>query len=361
MPETQYLKLKQMFPQQNSKNRILWIIHKIMRKIKNKIYMIDAAFNFLLYNKKVFKTEISICSMIKNEANFINEWIEFHKLVGVQKFYLYDNESDDNTKEILEPYIEKKEVIYHIVKNFENPDNIGHFAPQREAFWHCIKHYRNKTKFLAVLDCDEFLVPTMHSNLQEALEEISNLFFKNKIFSGVCCRWVMFGTSGHNTKPDGLVIENYRKRFRGSNPFCKSIVNPRTCKPGWVHTSEHYFNLYAVDQEGNNFQKKYLMYDISFAAPQVFSLHNPSAYNESEDAFIRCYHYYTKSYEEYKIRRMNNVKGFGKMKVNAINDYVYEVKIPPFQEFADKWGYLEIEDTEMLHFLKPLKESLHER
>jgi hypothetical protein len=40
------------------------------------------------------------------------EWSAHHKLIGVEKFIIYDNESADNLKEILQPYIDSREVVY---------------------------------------------------------------------------------------------------------------------------------------------------------------------------------------------------------------------------------------------------------
>jgi hypothetical protein len=43
-----------------------------------------------------FKYYLFIGAIIYNEAEYIAEWIEYHLLVGVQKFYIFDNESTDN-------------------------------------------------------------------------------------------------------------------------------------------------------------------------------------------------------------------------------------------------------------------------
>src|SRR5271165_4385432 len=63
-------------------------------KIKNKSYPYDLA----------------ICAIFQNEAPYLKEWIEFHKLVGVQHFYLYNNLSTDDYITVLAPYIDTKEV-----------------------------------------------------------------------------------------------------------------------------------------------------------------------------------------------------------------------------------------------------------
>ena len=44
----------------------------------------------------------SISSTMKNEGQYLEEWIEFHRLVGCEHFILYDNDSTDDTVEILQ-------------------------------------------------------------------------------------------------------------------------------------------------------------------------------------------------------------------------------------------------------------------
>ena len=51
--------------------------------------------------------KINVCSIIKNEAPYLLEWVLFHKLIGVDKFVLYDDYSTDNTKEVLKPLIDE--------------------------------------------------------------------------------------------------------------------------------------------------------------------------------------------------------------------------------------------------------------
>ena len=50
---------------------------------------------------------LAACIIIKNEAEYIKEWIDFHLLVGFDKIILYDNESNDNLKQKLENYIKE--------------------------------------------------------------------------------------------------------------------------------------------------------------------------------------------------------------------------------------------------------------
>lgn len=59
------------------------------------------------HDKRNLKYRISLCLIFKNEAPFLKEWLDYHLTVGIDHFYLYNNNSDDNFKDILQPYIEK--------------------------------------------------------------------------------------------------------------------------------------------------------------------------------------------------------------------------------------------------------------
>lgn len=67
-------------------------------------------------SKENFEHEIAIVAIAKNEGPYIREWIEYHRLLGVTKFYFYDNESEDQTKEILKSYIQSNLVSYFLLE-----------------------------------------------------------------------------------------------------------------------------------------------------------------------------------------------------------------------------------------------------
>lgn len=53
------------------------------------------------------KYYFSICAIFKDESLSIKEWIEYHKLIGVEHFYLYNNNSTDSSVSILQEYVEE--------------------------------------------------------------------------------------------------------------------------------------------------------------------------------------------------------------------------------------------------------------
>jgi len=58
------------------------------------------------------KDYLAIAVIAKDEGRYIKEYIDFHLMVGVDRIYFFDNESTDNTREVLKPYIDSGKVIY---------------------------------------------------------------------------------------------------------------------------------------------------------------------------------------------------------------------------------------------------------
>ena len=216
---------------------------------------------------------LSVLSIAKNEGPYIKEWIEYHKLVGIERFYFYDNDSTDNTKEILEPYINNGTVIYH-----EVPGQLQMFP----AYKDCISRYAARTRWLAIIDLDEFLVPIEKDNIPEFLNDYEK-------FPAVGINWVLFDSNGHETKPTdhgGLISANYTKvqktykdALKGST-FIKSIVNPLN-----VITIEN--PHHAVYKQG-----------LPAVTENFDAVYGPFS-NFHSSAKIQINHYRTKSREEF--------------------------------------------------------------
>jgi len=137
----------------------------------------------------------SLCCIIRNEARYLQEWLEYSRMIGVEHFYLYDHASSDNTGEILSGYIDAGIVTLH---QWEFPG-----YPQREAHSHCTHRYAHATTWLGLMDVDEFIVPVHHSTLVPLLTyfELEPVVLRLQA--------AMFGTSGHKVRPGGLVVEHY--------------------------------------------------------------------------------------------------------------------------------------------------------
>jgi glycosyl transferase family 92 len=158
------------------------------------------------------KSYLSVCALYRNEAPYLREWIEFHRLVGVERFFLYDNLSSDEHLDALAPYLEDGIVTLH---RWE-----ASLPRQPDIYEHCLKEHGRDSRWIAFIDLDEFVFSPSGRPLPEVLIDFEQ-------WPGIGVNWAVFGTSGHRTKPAGLVTENYLMRVDApANRFIKSIVDP---------------------------------------------------------------------------------------------------------------------------------------
>jgi hypothetical protein len=210
---------------------------------------------------------LAVCAIYRDEASYMREWLEFHKLAGVQHFYLYDNNSVDEHREVLAPYMESGEVTLT-----DWPMALG----QRPAYDHCIAEHGRDARWIAFIDLDEFLFSPTGRPLTEILPAYER-------WPGVGANWAVFGPSGHETRPAGLVTESYTERLRtGENRNIKTIADPlRVDRAAGVHRFT-YKSLGHVDEN---------QYPITAGITKT----------ESRER-LQVNHYMTKSYEEFEQR-----------------------------------------------------------
>uniref|UniRef100_UPI0040250977 glycosyltransferase family 92 protein n=1 Tax=Candidatus Stercorousia sp. TaxID=3048886 RepID=UPI0040250977 len=266
---------------------------------------------------------LSVVAIAKNEAPYIKEWIEYHKLVGVERFYFYDNGSTDNTREILDPYIKEGSVIYNYCEGK---------CLQNLAYADAIYKYKNQTRWLAIIDLDEYIVPVEKNTIPDFLKDYEK-------YSGIGVNWVMFDSNGFKVKPSangGLITCNYTRVSKNynikENCHIKSIVNPKKVK---VVFHPHFC---IFENKGFTVDENFKRVKDCFTAA-----------NSSKK--IRINHYYSKSEEEYikKTARGNadnaNKRIFNEGYLNfaeTTDDYVIQKFVPELKK------RMNIEDNEEL-------------
>lgn len=192
-----------------------------------------------VYNKKY---NLTICAIFKNEGRFLKEWIEYYKILGVEHFYLYNNNSNDNFEQILHPYIERK-----IVTLIDWPV----VPAQCAAYENWEKEYSKETQWNAFIDLDEFICPKQDITLLEWIKK-HDKYPVRQIY------WKMFGSSGiMSHQNDKTVIEQYTKAWPYYSNLGKCIYNTdfkiNTFDNSVVHTlSVRYKNrvIYPMNPDG---------------------------------------------------------------------------------------------------------------
>lgn len=199
------------------------------------------------YCPKQYEHELAVCAIFQNEADYLKEWIEFHKLVGIQHFYLYNHLSQDHFREVLFPYIESGEVeLFDWEDHYNSKGNVHWPLTQTSAYNHAVQLAKKRVKWLAIIDIDEFLFPVEEDSLADFL-----LAYEGE--TALCVNWQMYGTSGvAEIAPGHLLIEDLIYKAPtdyGENVHVKSIVRPQ-----WVETvkNPHYCKFLYNSQHVNS-------------------------------------------------------------------------------------------------------------
>lgn len=178
-------------------------------------------FNALKLRKKIKasasvapKFYLSVCAIAKDEGPYLAEWIEWHRKMGVEKFYLYDNGSTDCTREVLRPYIESGLVDYRPFPGYRM---------QLAAYDDCLAKNRFDSRWIAFIDIDEFFVTKADSSLSDFLKRYEDA-------PAVEVNWLIFGSGGKERKSNEPVMTRFKWHSQPDNflnRHVKSIVNPR--------------------------------------------------------------------------------------------------------------------------------------
>jgi hypothetical protein len=198
----------------------------------------------------------AICLMIKNDQDYLQEWLDHHREIGFNHFYIYDNEStpaytnlgDDVTiipwgeNQYFEPIFPNKDPNQYndmILGRMELSELITthwpwyphRYTKQYKAYQHCLNNYGPNHTWMAFIDSDEFINLGVNENLVDLLNEFNE-------HGQILMQWRTFSSSGHLTKQPKLK-EAYTEWFPDYE--YKPIIQP---KKTYAVTNIHVFTMY---------------------------------------------------------------------------------------------------------------------
>ena len=171
---------------------------------------------------KPSRPKVAIAAILRNEAPYVVEWLAWYRLLGVKRFYIYDNVSEDGCSELLQ----RLEQAGYIQRIFWPRPKTGE-AVQIHAYRHALETYGADLDWLGVLDGDEFVVLHQHRTIPEWLKSIPSQCSSASLF------WRIFGSAGHKHFDGSPVVQRFQKtgpRRFVHNRWCKSFVRPAMAK-----------------------------------------------------------------------------------------------------------------------------------
>ncbi|XP_074309807.1 glycosyltransferase family 92 protein RCOM_0530710-like [Silene latifolia] len=191
-------------------------------------------------NNNKYKYELCACSMVWNQAGFIKEWIAYHAWLGVQRWFIYDNNSDDGLKEVIDELDSK---------NYNVTRHVWPWVKSQEAgFSHCVLRARDECRWVGFFDVDEFYYihpprnrmagsPSPGPGALRAI--VDNVTSTSPLVGEIRTDCHSFGPSGLKKSPEEGVTLGYTCRMQNSERH-KSIVRPEAVDDTLLNQVHHF-------------------------------------------------------------------------------------------------------------------------
>ena len=158
--------------------------------------------------------KVVLFTNVRDEKNMY-EWVAYHLLLGFDAIFIYDHKSiiplegqfDNFNKDGDKVFVKRCELNGPIKCKLIN--RAVSTAQSINADW------------MIYLDADEFFVIN-----SDKINNIKNLLELYPEADSVSFNWLMFGSNGHNTEPEGFIIDNYTKCQLTLHNHIKSFFRP---------------------------------------------------------------------------------------------------------------------------------------
>lgn len=216
----------------------------------------------------------AICAIARDEEFYLAEWVVYHALLGFGPIRIYNHESSDGSREVLEALAAAGLCEW---RDWSAP--LGK-KPQWLAYEDGLEELRDRADWIAFIDLDEFVVLETAKTVQDLLRD-------RPWDQALAVNWKVFGSAGLERHEPGLVMERFTRCARGSwkaNRAVKTIAHINAIEVPRVHTCHFRPGVVYLTGSGEVIPPG--------EGRSTTVSHSP----------VRLHHYFTKSREEWAIK-----------------------------------------------------------
>jgi len=161
--------------------------------------------------------DICLIAILKDEEFFIDEWLLYHHMIGIDHFFLYDDDPLFHLNQFVTPHSN-----YVTVINWYGQDRfIEGRMNQTKAYSHAVEKYAWKYQWVIFLDADEFIVLKRNENIKSFLSDFDDC-------NAVSLNWHVFGHNGYYNNPKDLITSSLTRRMYMPSKNVKTFTRPET-------------------------------------------------------------------------------------------------------------------------------------
>eukprot|EP00002_Diphylleia_rotans_P038135 TRINITY_DN8624_c0_g1_i1.p1 TRINITY_DN8624_c0_g1~~TRINITY_DN8624_c0_g1_i1.p1 ORF type:complete len:583 (+),score=94.50 TRINITY_DN8624_c0_g1_i1:69-1817(+) len=268
--------------------------------------------------KELPHVQLTICAIVRGEGPNLQEWIEYHLMMGYKRFVLYDNNlaTDELMDKIVSIY---RDVVIIVPWKYRHT--------QSNALTDCKIRYGEVSDWMSFIDVDEFMIP--HPDYPDVASVLNARF---QVEPYLLSHWVTFGPCG----------EMERNASQLTTEICRSTTLAKGMKPMPKPT----------------FQPKHVG-GIQGFSPHVVRLKSDmgksaSSIGTKTDEYLRIYHYRYRTWPEFHRRRLGDTAA---RTIHRSENDVQRMWVAATKNLAP----LPDSQNNILRFLPTLKKRMNER
>ena len=247
--------------------------------------------------------KICVVAIFKNESYVLKEWLEHYLREGVDTFLLIDNDSSDNYKPILEPFLHSKQAFQKKSKK-KNAQSKLYNRWLSEA---------KKFDWVIVVDIDEFIYARNgFKTIKAYLETVNKDIYKIQI------PWKLFGSSGFKIQPDS-VIQNFIHRKKFPKFITHTNLSECVIELKSISRGPHLQKIGVHNSVVTNLHQSFPVREVSSDIRLIreIGLENTLSFTLMNEQLLKTYflhlnHYRIQSWEFYKKVKMTRGDGVAK-------------------------------------------------
>jgi len=269
------------------------------------------------------KQTLAMCIRCRDDLDCLKENIEYHTLIGVEHFFIYDHLSVIPLKSALADY---DNVTVELVLTKEK---------MLECYYKCWCENKNKFQWIAFIDTDEFIV------MKDGNIDLKEFLQPYEKYGGLVIWWKNFGTSGHKTKQKS-VIHSYTGSVEHNGPGYKTILQTQYGHPPIPPQCNPHYCVYFKSNNRHQIIQKFAVDENFIKMPTPLVIEYRQVKRNINK--IQLNHYLVRSLEdlEEKIKRYRDfprgqkLKGWRNTRTTPDSDAVVDNTIIDFLDKLEK-------------------------
>lgn len=227
------------------------------------------------------EVSVGVCAILKNEADYVEEWLAFHTLQGVDRVILYDNNSSDDTCRRAASFT--KHIDLQIVPWTDSAN--GFDCAQKLAYSDGARRLAGLADYVAFIDLDEFVFASDFRPLGQVLAHFP------ADTGAIAVNQRVFGSDAQPSSTGDLVTSRFTKAAAAD------------------HSESHWFKTIArpdciveFDTVHSVILKSgvYMLSDGRLLPPDS----DPGQSSIVADGALQLHHYILKSRQEFELKKL---------------------------------------------------------